>query len=82
LHEEGKLTGAPEAFFAPQKLPEELYDTDADPDEVSNIAALPRYKPVLDRMRRAFEKWMKETKDLGETPEEQLVQRGILRSAG
>jgi N-sulfoglucosamine sulfohydrolase len=82
LHEGGRLTGAPEAFFAPRKPPEELYDTDADPDEISNVAADPRYKTVLDRMRRAMEEWITDTRDLGEIPEEELVKRGVLRAPG
>jgi N-sulfoglucosamine sulfohydrolase len=80
LHAEGKLTGAPEAFFAPRKPPEELYDTDADPDEIHNLAADPKYRTILERMRGVLDKWIKETKDLGEVPEEELVKRGILRA--
>jgi N-sulfoglucosamine sulfohydrolase len=82
LHEKASLTGAPEAFFAPQKPPEELYDTVADPDEIRNIATHPRYKTVLDRMRRAMDEWIRDTRDLGEIPEEQLVKRGVLRAPG
>jgi len=79
LHEEGKLTGPPARFFAPTKPGEELYDTRADPDEVHNLATDPKYQKVLARMRRALDKWVKETKDLGEIPEEELVRRGIVR---
>jgi N-sulfoglucosamine sulfohydrolase len=79
LHAEGKLTGAPEAFFAPTKPREELYDTDADPDEIHNLASDPKYKKTLERMRAALDTWIKETKDLGEVPEEELERRGILR---
>ena len=80
LHSEGKLSGPPEAFFAPTKPREELYDTDADPDEIHNLAADPKYKATLERMRGALDKWIKEAKDLGEVPEEELVKRGILRA--
>jgi len=79
LHAEGKLTGAPEAFFAPTKPREELYDTDADPDEIHNLAADPKYKKTVERMRGVLDKWIKETKDLGEVPEEELEKRGVLR---
>ena len=80
LHAEGKLSGPPEAFFAPTKPREELYDTDADPDEIRNLAADSKYRTILERMRGVLDKWIKETKDLGEVPEEQLEKRGILRA--
>jgi hypothetical protein len=31
-------------------------------------------------MRGVLDKWIKETKDLGEVPEEELERRGILRA--
>lgn len=80
LHAAGKLTGAPEAFFAPTKPREELYDTDADPDEIRSLAADPKYKKILERMRGVLDKWIKDTKDLGEVPEGELVKRGVLRA--
>jgi len=79
LHEEGKLNGAPALFFAPTKPPEELYDTRSDPEEIHNLAADPKYQKVLARMRLAIDKWIKETKDLGEIPEEELIRRGVVR---
>lgn len=80
LHDQGKLTGAPEAFFAATKPPEELYDTSADPDEIHNLATDPKLQKVLERLRGVMDRWIKETKDLGEVPEEELVKRGILRA--
>ncbi len=79
LHAEGKLTGAPALFFAPIKPIEELYDTQADPDEVKNLADDRKYQKVLQRMRDALGKWIAETKDLGEYPEEKLIKRGLVR---
>ena len=79
FHEEGRLSGAPALFFAPAKPPEELYDTQIDPHEIRNLAADPKYQPVLKRMRRALDRWVKETKDLGEIREEELVRRGLVR---
>jgi hypothetical protein len=38
-----------------------------------------KYQKVLARMRRAMDQWVKETKDLGEIPEGELVRRGIVR---
>ena len=79
LHEEGKLSGPPALFFAPTKPPEELYDTQADPFEIRNLAGDAKYQKVLKRMRQAVDRWVKETKDLGEIPEEELVRRGLVR---
>jgi len=79
LSEEGKLSGAPALFFAPVKPKEELYDTEVDPDEINNLATVPKYRQTLDRMRRALDDWIKETKDMGEIPEEELIKRGLVR---
>ncbi|MEA3364096.1 MAG: sulfatase-like hydrolase/transferase [Candidatus Hydrogenedentes bacterium] len=51
---------------------EELYDTEADPHEVNNLAEDPAYADVLARLRRAHEAWMRETRDLGLLPEPEL----------
>ena len=79
LSEEGKLTGAPALFFAKTKPKEELYDTESDPEEVHNLANDPKYQKVLAKMRRALDKWIKDVKDLGEIPEEELINRGVVR---
>ena len=79
LHEEGKLTGAAKLFFAATKPREELYDTTIDPCEIKNLADNPKYKAVLAKMRKALDKWIVETKDLGEVPEAELVRRGLVR---
>src|SRR5215471_6503135 len=79
LYIEGKLTGSPARFFTPTKPKEELYDTLTDHDEVRNLVADPTYGKVLIRMRSALDKWIKETRDLGEIPEEELIRRGLVR---
>jgi uncharacterized sulfatase len=79
LHEEGRLSGPPALFFAPAKPREELYDTRADPDEVHDLAADPRYRAVLARMRGALDDWIRDTGDLGEVSEDELVRRGLVR---
>ncbi len=62
-------------FFKPEKPPEELYDTTADPHEVNNLAGSPQHQDVLKRMRAVLDKWQKETKDLGLVPEMELRER-------
>ncbi|KAJ5784800.1 Alkaline phosphatase-like alpha/beta/alpha [Penicillium pulvis] len=47
-------------FFRPA---EELYDIQADPDEVRNLAKHPEYVHVLEEMRTAMEKWQGRSED-------------------
>jgi N-sulfoglucosamine sulfohydrolase len=69
LHAEGKLNGAPAIFFRDTKSVEELYDTQTDPHEVTNLADDPRYAGKLKEMRSRLLQWMHETQDLGLIPE-------------
>jgi N-sulfoglucosamine sulfohydrolase len=90
LHEAGKLPPAADYYFSPTKPVEELYDTEADPHEIHNLAGNPKYADVLKRMRAAHLAWVEETKDLGLIAEPLLVERekkighryGILRQEG
>lgn len=69
-----KLTPAQAKFFAAEKPKEELYDSTADPHEFNNLADDPKYKSVLEKFRAIHEKFMKDTHDLGEVPELELVE--------
>jgi N-sulfoglucosamine sulfohydrolase len=64
-----------QSVFWNTKPAEELYDTENDPWEISNLAANPEYSYVLERMRNANRNWMLEIKDTGFFPEGQLVSR-------
>ena len=75
LHAEGKLEGPQKLFFSETKPVEELYDTDADPHEVNNLADSPDHQEVLLRLRTEHERWRKETNDLGLIPEPELMER-------
>ena len=75
LNAEGKLKGPQKLFFQGTKPPEELYDIEADPYEVNNLADSPQYKHVLERMRTVLERWMEDTNDLGRIPEDELIER-------
>lgn len=55
-------------FFQP-KPPVELFDTEADPWHVNNLAALPEYRERLQELENDLDQWMLETRDLGLVPE-------------
>lgn len=46
-----------------RRPPEELFDLDADPLELSDLASDPKHQSVLTAMRDAVEKWQTETND-------------------
>jgi len=69
LRKEGKLTPAAAVFVGDEKPAEELYDLQADPHEVRNLARDPKHKAELERHRALLAKWMKETDDKGQYPE-------------
>ena len=72
LAAEGKLNAAQSLFMAPQKPREELYDCDADPHEINNLAADPKYADELNRLRTAHEQWIDDVRDTGFLPEVSL----------
>jgi N-sulfoglucosamine sulfohydrolase len=75
LHDAGMLDPPADWYFRQTKSVEELYDTEADPFELENLAAQPQYQEVLERMRAAHEAWVVDTGDLGAVPEAELAER-------
>lgn len=75
LHAEGKLEGPSKLFFAATKPLEELYDTDADPHEINNLAEDPKFAKDLERLRAAHLAWRESTGDLGLIPEAEVMER-------
>jgi len=70
LHAAGKLAGPAAALMQP--FPEEmLYDTQADPHEIRNLAdsKSQAHREALVRLRAALDTWIAETADLGGLPE-------------
>ena len=67
----GKLTGPPADLMSPTVSPEQLFDTEADPHEINNLAssAKPEHRQALLQMRTALNTWIVETQDQGEFPE-------------
>ena len=58
-----------QAKFWGAKPVEELYDVEADPHNIHNLAKDPQYQSTLQRMREANQEWMLETRDVGFIPE-------------
>ena len=72
LHKQEKLTGP--ALELMQPVPrEQLFDTQADPHEINNLAGDPHHAHVLLRMRAAQDVWISDTNDRGEIPEPREV---------
>lgn len=64
----GNLNSIQSAFWM-EKPPEELFDVDADPDNVKNLASDPAYDSVLRRFRNENRKWLLKSHDIGFIPE-------------
>jgi uncharacterized sulfatase len=78
LNYEGKLASPQKLFFRLTKPVEELYDINADPDEINNLAGQAKYESVLKEMRGALDQWISETRDMGAVPEEEMIRRGTV----
>lgn len=71
----GALTPAQCAYFAATKPLEELYDTERDSHELTNLAASPSHRRTLLGMRARLDAWIRTTNDLGAIPEDELKRR-------
>ena len=71
LHAQGKLTGPPAVLMEMRGPSEELYDTQADRDEIQNLVKSARAedREALMRLRAALDTWIMETGDRGAVPE-------------
>jgi uncharacterized sulfatase len=78
---EGKLNRTQMLFMARMKPKEELYDLEKDPYEVNNLADAEstEIQKIKKEMSAALDKWIVDTKDLGEVPEKELIKRGIVK---
>jgi len=74
----GKLNDVQKLFFAPHKPAEELYDSEADPYEIHNLAADPQHAAKLAELRTACDAWVAKTHDQAATPVEKLIADGVI----
>ena len=74
MHEQGKLNAVQDRYFQP-KPSEELYDLEADPHMIRNLADDPRYAKVRDRLGRELHNWQLRTRDLGLLSEYEMHHR-------
>jgi arylsulfatase A-like enzyme len=64
----GRLNADQKRFWE-EKPAEELFDIENDPHNIHNLAADPKYKDVLIKLRKANHDWLIESKDVGFIPE-------------
>ena len=69
LHARGELTPVQARLLAPTRPEEELYDLEADPYEIENLAGDSVYHDTLERMRVELEAWIDASDDQGRFPE-------------
>lgn len=74
----GKLNADQAKFMAAHRPAEELYDLQTDPWEFHNLAAAPEHQETLQRLRETLDRWMKDTHDQGDTPEDPAALRKTL----
>ena len=68
-----ELSPAQQHFMKQTRPPEELYDLEADPHEIDNLATDPQYETVRNELAAQLDAWIAETDDMGETPESSEV---------
>lgn len=61
LRDAGQLSPPQLACFLKPRPEEELYDTEADPHELHNLASNPRHGAVLNQLRKALAEWQRTT---------------------
>lgn len=78
-YDAGLLSPAQAAFWQP-KVPEELYDLTADPDNVNNLASSEEHTAVRESLRTALRTHVLTSRDLGFLPEPDMRSRGGIRT--
>jgi arylsulfatase A-like enzyme len=75
LKAEGKLNDIQMQWFREKKPKEELFDCEADPYELKNLADNPEYQEKLTELSAEMDRWLNEIKDVPNLDEAKLVER-------
>jgi N-sulfoglucosamine sulfohydrolase len=83
LHARGRLTPPQAALMAPHRPAEELYDLEADPWEIHNLADSddPEHQLVKAKLAAVLDRWIEEADDHGRTPEPPDVLETVRRES-
>lgn len=73
LRDQNGLTEAQSQWFRESKPAEELFDTLADPHELTNLALDPAYSDKLLELRAELDRWLSDFDDKGMMPEPDLI---------
>ncbi|ANE48912.1 hypothetical protein SY83_13335 [Paenibacillus swuensis] len=73
LEDTGALTPPMKLLLQPCRPTEELYDCEADPHEINNLAGEQAHAVQLSRLREAMDGWRSRYGDLGDMDEELMV---------
>ena len=65
LHAAGKLKGAELLFMQARKPEWELYDVEADPHEIHNLAGSANHQRTFRELRTRLERWIEDSNDHG-----------------
>ena len=69
------LTGPAALWMRTSRPAEELYDTEADPHQIRNLAADAKHRRTLEDMRKLVTDWMTRINDQGLINEAEMIQR-------
>jgi hypothetical protein len=72
-YQAGQLNRDQSRFWEPKPV-EELYDVEADPHNINNLAGQAQHRQVLERMRQANRQWLRQTRDVGFLPEPMMIE--------
>lgn len=75
MHAKGELNEIQEQWFRETKPVEELFDCEADPHELVNLADKPEYQEKLVELRNEMDRWIAEIGDQPNLPEAQLIEQ-------
>ncbi|PID91464.1 MAG: sulfatase [Bacteroidetes bacterium] len=75
MRDAGELDVWQAQWFRERKPEEELFDTEADPHELHNLAGEPAYREKLEELRIECERWMASTNDMGLLDEADYIAR-------